>query len=376
MKIGLAWLDPADPTDAAVGLGVGRGLRGLGHEAVMVGPRRLAGQSAEESWEGFRLLRVGEPSARPADGRSADERAAAGLLGLQRRFGFDLWHCHVFGRPHRALARASRLGRWPMVASLHLVLEDYLPFAGGKRELGALLRRSRHVTAVSAWSLGEALRVWPDLAGRSSVVPCGLPDPAPGSRAGGPSPEAGRAGAPRGPYILCVARQAPYKGLDVLLMAFARFLEKRKGIKLVVVGRDQLAGALPRFCRTLGIEEQVVFTGALPPASVRRLIEGCLFFVLPSRRETLGMALLEAMACGKACVASRVGGVPELAADKKHALLVPPGDVEALARAMGLLASDPGERKRLGTSARERSRRFQWGGVAASYAAIYERVLR
>lgn len=364
MRIALAWLDPVDPTDSAVALGVGRGLRALGHEAVLVGPRRRTGQPAEGALGGFRFVSVGGPGA-------SEERTASDLVKLHQRFGFDLWHCHVFGRSHRALVRASGLGRWPMVSSLHLVLEDYLPFAGGKRELGSLLRLSRHVTAVSAWSLDEARRFWPGIRGRSSVVPCGAPETLRHrSRNGESMPVSGS------PYILCVARQAPYKGLDVLLMAFSRLLEKDRGLSLVLAGRDQMKGALPLFAKKLGIQDRVVFAGPVPRARVAKLLERCLFFVLPSRRETLGMALLEAMAAGKACVASRVGGVPELATHGRHALLVPPGDVEALSRGMNALAHDPAERKRLGEAARERSRRFDWNQAAADYAAIYERALR
>lgn len=85
------------------------------------------------------------------------------------------------------------------------------------------------------------------------------------------------------------------------------------------------------------------------------------------------MALLEAMAEGKACVASRVGGIPEAAGHGKHALLVPSGDVPALASAMERLASDAALRERLGRAARQRSLRFSWGKAAAAFSVLYDR---
>ena len=97
----------------------------------------------------------------------------------------------------------------------------------------------------------------------------------------------------------------------------------------------------------------------------------CAFFVLPSRRENLPLAVLEALAAGKAIVASAVGGVPELVRHGKEGLLFNPGDVAALARRMLTLLEDAPLRRRLERGARARSAAFSWRRAARAYLRLY-----
>lgn len=83
------------------------------------------------------------------------------------------------------------------------------------------------------------------------------------------------------------------------------------------------------------------------------------------------MALLEAMAAGKAVVATRVGGVPELIRGGREGLLVQAGDAEGLARALRRLLRSDGLRRRLGEAARKRAGRFTWERAAADYLGLY-----
>lgn len=352
MKIALAWLDPADPTDRAVALGLGRELRRLGHDLLLVGPRRRAGNPERERVGGLPLFRVG-PGVREASRR---------LLELHERERPDVWHCHVFARGHAALSRAARAGRFPMVLTLHLVLRDYLPFVGGRRGLSALLASAARVTTVSEASRAEFLSLFPRWRARSSVVYNGAAEP---PRSIGP--------VPAGPYALYASRLAPYKGPDLLLMAFARVLEEHPAWRLLMCGRDQTAGGARRLARALGIESRARLLGGVSPARLAALMRGCGFFVLPSRRENFPLALLEAMRLGKASVAAAAGGVPEMLRHGREGLLVPPGDVSALAAAMSRLAADPALRARLGRAARTRAERFTWGRVAAGYVRLYRR---
>lgn len=345
MKVALAWIDPDDPTDSAVAFGLAESLLALGHDVSVVGPRRRRGAPARGMTRGVRVYRV------------AGTRE---LLRLQRRERFDLWHCHVFGRGHRPLARAVRAAGLPMVASLHLALPDYLPAVGGRRELWDLLRQARHVTAVSRASLTRLRALFPGLSRRSSVVVNGVALSSPDGSA-----------LPALPYALCASRLAPYKGIDLLLMAFARLKDAGRGLRLVLCGRDQLRGRLQDYARRLGLEDEVVFAGAVSPARLRRLMDGCRFFVLPSRNENLPLALLEAMAAGKPVLAARVGGVPEIVTDGKDGLLAPPANVAALAAAMLRLDENSRLRARLGKAARRRSRAFTWTNAAAAYARLY-----
>jgi glycosyltransferase involved in cell wall biosynthesis len=361
VTLALAWIDLDDPTDRAVALGLAAELRAAGRRVVIVGPRRGA-QPAREDVGGIAVRRVGHPALERL-GVLNDAWAFAQLLLLQRSERLALWHCHLFARRHRALRWAATLGGRPLVASLHLVLPDYLAAAGGKRELGSLLRRAARVTAVSAASLEQVRRLFPEIAPRSSLVANGVAAPRPDPEPREPLPD--------GPYALCASRLAPYKGLDLLLMALAELGERGRGLRLVLCGRDQMKGGLQGFARRLGLEDRVVFAGAVPPARLNQLMAGCLFFALPSRRENQPLALLEAMAAGKPVVAARVGGVPEIVTDGVDGLLVEPGDVGGLARAMAALVEDAGLRERLGQRARARGKDFGWAGPAAQYRALY-----
>lgn len=337
MRVGLAWIDPRDPTDRAVAEGLGRELAALGHEALVLGPRSAAGRGP----------------------------AAVARWARERRV--DLWHLHVFGRSQATFARAVAGDGRPLVSTLHLVLPDYLPHAG-RPALSALLRRSAAVTAVSRASLAQLRETFPGLRAPAVVVPNGIDDLTTVSGSIAKS-------LPR-PYALCPARLAPYKGQDVLLMAFARARERLPGLTLALCGRDQLGGRLRAFARRLGLGGSVAFLGQRPPEEVAALRRGCRFVVLPSRRENAPLALLEAMRDGKPAVASAVGGVPELARHGREALLVRPGDVEGLARALVRLSRDSALRARLGNAAARRSARWTWAEAARAYSRLYEKASR
>jgi glycosyltransferase involved in cell wall biosynthesis len=105
------------------------------------------------------------------------------------------------------------------------------------------------------------------------------------------------------------------------------------------------------------------------------LLQEAAVFCLPSHDEGLPMAMLEAMASAKAMVVTPVGGIPDAVKQGEHALLVPPGDVAALAVALQSLLADAGLRRRLGQAAREQVvQRYSAPRVMAQLDAIYARL--
>jgi glycogen(starch) synthase len=175
------------------------------------------------------------------------------------------------------------------------------------------------------------------------------------------------------PYILGIGRHVEQKGFDVLIEAFAASgLESHD---LLLAGDGPERQNLEGLARKLRLDGRVKFLGRADRATAVALFRGCAFFVLPSRQEPLGIVNLEAMAAGKAVIASRTGGVPEIVADRETGLLLPPGDAGALAKGLRGLAEDDALRERLGAAGRVRVRRFTWEAVASSYRKIYETAL-
>ncbi|MBN1476632.1 glycosyltransferase [Candidatus Sumerlaeota bacterium] len=139
-------------------------------------------------------------------------------------------------------------------------------------------------------------------------------------------------------HLLCVSRLVERKGVDVLLRAVARL---RLPWRLDVIGVGPERRALGDLAWELGLADRVVFHGALPPEQLPRHYQGADLFVGPTLQEAVGQVFLEAAACGCPIVATRVGGIPEILCDGESALLVAPGDAEALAEAIERCLRDP-----------------------------------
>ncbi|MBI3298074.1 MAG: glycosyltransferase family 4 protein [Elusimicrobia bacterium] len=220
---------------------------------------------------------------------------------------------------------------------------------------GRLLRSARAVTANSRFARRDNAK-WVPAARRARVVYFGAPAVRPA-----PAPK----GLPRR-FVLCASRRAEYKGLDVLVFAWTALAD----IPLVLCGQDHSRGGLGRFARRLGVERSIVDLGRVPHSRMQALLARAEALVLPSRRDTLGGVVLEALAAGTPVVASRVGGVPELMRHGREGLFVPPKEPAALARALRRLWNDPVLRRRLAAGALKRSRRFTWLAACAAYARL------
>jgi glycosyltransferase involved in cell wall biosynthesis len=149
-----------------------------------------------------------------------------------------------------------------------------------------------------------------------------------------------RANEPRAPYILCVSAYKEQKAIDVLIRAFKRVLEEYPLLRLVLVGAGPLRDSLESLAACLGIRNRIDFLSLQSRSEVASLLRSCEVFVLPSRFETFGIVILEAMACKKPVVATTAGGIPEIIENEKNGILVPPDDAKALASALITILSD------------------------------------
>lgn len=154
---------------------------------------------------------------------------------------------------------------------------------------------------------------------------------------------------PREKMILAVGHVAFRKGQHILVQAFAKIHKACPGWKLVMVGpesTDGCGGWIKAYCRENGLGSLVSLAGARE--DTREWMRRCSVFAQPSLQEALGLALQEALACGCACVGTKVGGIPELILDRVNGRLVDAGDVEPLSEVLRELIQDEGLRERLG----------------------------
>ena len=127
---------------------------------------------------------------------------------------------------------------------------------------------------------------------------------------------------------------SPSKGLADLLDAVIQLAPTHRTLRLVCLGSGSYRDELERKAQSAGVEQQVRFPGPSSPSEVARWLAAASVFCLPSHAEGLPNAVIEALACGRPVVATRVGGIPELI-DAGSGLLVPPRNSEALAAALG-----------------------------------------
>jgi glycosyltransferase involved in cell wall biosynthesis len=113
------------------------------------------------------------------------------------------------------------------------------------------------------------------------------------------------------PYALAFGRLTRKKGFDLLLEAFAQSEAIEEGIDLIIAGNGEEQNALVQQAKRLGLERRVYFRGQASPQEVVRLLNGCLFVVVPSRSEPFGIVALEAVAAGKPLLATKTGGLAE-----------------------------------------------------------------
>jgi glycosyltransferase involved in cell wall biosynthesis len=259
-----------------------------------------------------------------------------------------------------------------LVVSIHGtdVLPWDAPASRPPRLLGVLLRAADLIISPSWGFLRKCSGVLASSSARRIAIHNGI------DLAELESSASARADAAEAPFILSVASHDEWKGLDVLLRAMALLREGDETVRLVLAGDGPLRSELQQLAASLHVDEQVQFIGYQSRPAVARLLNECMLFVLPSRYESLGIAVVEALACGKPVVATAVDGIPEIIEDGTNGILVEPEDARALAAAIRRLLGDADLRARLGRAGRLRVKdAFRWQRMGESYVNAYEQVL-
>jgi glycosyltransferase involved in cell wall biosynthesis len=326
-------------------------LGALGHEVLVLAPDGAVAEHA-----GARVVRVPGRAFAPYPGLRAslpDPRIAFELA----RFRPDVVHAVnpvCLGLWASLAARALGL---PLVASYHTDLPRYLPGYGlgwvapAAWPLLRAIHGLAHVNLCPSRFTRDDLRahgiecagLWPggvdtelfDPARRSLAMRLRLSD-----------------GRPDGPLLLWVGRLSPEKNLEL----FARVLDALPEARAAFVGDGPARGALERtFSR-----RRASFLGFLHGEELAEAFASADLFLMPSRTETLGFVVLEAMASGLPVVAARAGGVPDLVAHGENGLLYDPGREEEAVLAVKELIASRGLRRQLAGQGRKRALEASW----------------
>jgi glycosyltransferase involved in cell wall biosynthesis len=266
-----------------------------------------------------------------------------------------------------ASAASAVLPRY--VGRLHVVVLLHMPIGPDDGER-AVLSSAAAVVTTSEWSR-RRLREWYGLRHVDVALPGVDPvDPGPPHRS-----------AAGGTAFLCVAAVHRGKGHDLLLEALAALGDRAWTVTCVGsldVDPDHVS-ALETQVYARSWERRVVFTGPLAGRSLDAAYDAADLLVLPSRAESYGMVVTEALAHGLPVVATSVGGVPEslgqAPAGGLPGLLVPPDDAATLAGALRAWLDDPGLRERLGhNAARRRPTLRRWSETVTDVAQVLDRV--
>jgi L-malate glycosyltransferase len=281
-----------------------------------------------------------------------------------RRYKPDLLHVHY----------ASGFGLWGLMANVSPTIvsvwgSDIVRFTTaplGKRFLRRVLHKADHVTATSHFLLDSAIELLPELKDKISIVPFGVP-------------VLEQVAAPPAtfPVKLCfIKSHRPMYGPDILIKAFALARREVPDLLLTMAGRGEYTKELLRLVIALKLKDSVEFIGYVPNDSIYKFLVAHHIMVMPSLQEAFGVAALEAGACGRPVIATRVGGVPEIVLNNRTGLLVPPNDVEALAEAIVTMAKDEEMRRSMGRAGYEFVRdNYSWEKSLDQMCGIYERVL-
>ncbi len=337
-------------------------LRAAGDEVVLLGPGRDPGH-----------LGVGASVAVPFNGSVAPiavaPTAATRTRRLLARLRPDVVHVHEPLVPLVGVT-AALASPAPVVATFHAWSDDARLYRIARVLGRRVLDRAAVAVAVSPAAAayhGAALGVPPE---RFRIVPNGVEV----ARFQG-VPPLERVVDPSRETLLFVGRLERRKGLEPLVRAFLRLRADRPRLRLLVVGE----GAEGERCRALvpaQLRDDVVFLGRVPDAELPGCYRAADLYVSPALGgESFGIVLLEAMAAGRAVVASDLPGYRSVVADGQTGLLVPPGEPVALAAAIGQLLDDPVRRAGLAAAGQRAAAGYDWSVVTATLRGLYREAL-
>ena len=368
--------DETDPVGSFV-LRLAVALRELDVRVTVIAPR-APGLDREDVIEGIPVIRFPYASRKRetlAYTGTMEAQVAASLAGkalllsflssslaasyrLMRSQRVDIIHAHWWFPGGLVGSWLSQLTHTPLVTTMHgSDVRLAQRFRGGKRLLRIVAKHSAAMTTVSSWLAREVEALAPTAHPRVVPMPV-VPDLFTPSQ----HHDADR--------LLFIGKLTEQKGLQHLLRAMTLM---RTQPVLEVVGAGRVDDShLRDLARELGVDDRIAWLPILSQSELARHYRKATIHVIPAVNEGLGLTAVESILCGTPVVAFDSGGVTDVIRNGVTGILVPPGDVQALARALDQLLEDPSKRAALAEQGRQHvQREFDRGAVAMRYAGIY-----
>jgi glycogen(starch) synthase len=344
-----------------------------GFEVLIVTNRWPRNLPDSEKWRGISLMRV--PFRLPESGWKSRlsslftrRRVGCELVRQVSKFKADLIHVQcVSSNGWYAAKVAAQLGVPCVVTAQGELTMDatglYQTSPLYNRMLRAVVGLAGRVTGCSAATLRELEVFW----GR----PFGMLGTVVHNGVGLEAFDSGPSWVHPVPYFLGIGRLVPQKGFAQLIQAYA--MSGIVDADLILAGDGPEMERLLSLRADLGLANRVHFVGRAGRRAVHSLMRGATGVVVPSLLEPFGIVSLEAMAAGKPLLASNVGGIPEVVPDGAGVQLVPPADVQALARGLHWLGK--GLHGDCAEALRRHAMRFVWPRIAERYLTVYREAL-
>jgi glycosyltransferase involved in cell wall biosynthesis len=299
--------------------------------------------------------------------------ALVGMLGAhfaaavreRRAFHPDLIHAHWWFPAGLVGSWTAKLSNLPLIITLHGSDVRLARTTSVGRSLGRhVLRSAALVTTASGWLASGAKEIAGDIEPVVAQMPVDTDRFAPASADA----------EPRWPNrFLFVGRLNEQKGIADAIRAVAA---SSSDVTLDVVGDSPERDTYVRLAQSLGVAERIHFLGHLPHDHLSALYQRATALLVPSVGEGLGLTAVEAMLCETPVIAYDSGGLPDIVRPGHTGLLVPPGDIPALASAMARVVGQPDEARQLGQAGRLFAlSTFSPDAAARRYAALYERIV-
>ena len=369
MKIALV-----SPYDLAVPGGVNSHIlplaeqfRRAGHEVRVIGPASENGSLPPDPG----LIVIGRPFPVPASGSVARIALSLRLSGQVKQVlsaeCFDIVHVHEPLMPFLPI-QFLRFSDAINVGTFHAAKE------GGNRLYSygrRLLRRwHRKLDGKIAVSPAAAALISRYFHGYYNIIPNGV--------------DIHRFGPPIEPVaefmdgkrnILYLGRLEKRKGLSYLLRAYPAVKRELPNTRLIIASDGRARPRYERYVKHAALED-VIFTGYLPQEEIPRYQHTAAIYCSPATgNESAGIVLLEAMAAGRAIVASNIDGYASVLTHNVEGLLVRPKDAEALSHALVHLLADDRLREEMGERARQRAEQFSWERISQRILSYYDRLI-